>query len=46
MVVFFIHGFKKAAFNVDQGDVIDDGSEQEVDSKVNNDDNFNFSRNK
>lgn len=35
--------FKKAAFNVDQGDVIDDGSEQEVDSKVNNDDNFNFS---
>ena len=38
MVAFFIH-----AFNVDQGDVIDDGSEQEVDSKVNNDDNFNFS---
>ena len=35
--------FKKAAFNVDQGDVINDGSEQEVDSKVNNDDNFNFS---
>lgn len=34
--------FKKAAFNVEQGDNQDDGSEKEDDSKVNNDDNFNF----
>ena len=35
--------FKKAAFNVEQGDNEDDGSEKEVDSTVNNDDNFKFS---
>lgn len=34
--------FKKAAFNVDQGDNEDDGSEKEEESKVNNDDNFDF----
>lgn len=35
--------FKKAAFNVDQGDNEDDGSEKEEASKVNNDNNFDFS---
>lgn len=35
--------FKKAAFNVEQGNNEDDGSEKEEASKVNNDDNFDFS---
>lgn len=35
--------FKRDAFNTEQGDTEDDGSEKEEAAKVNNDDNFQFS---
>lgn len=35
--------FKRDAFNIEQGDTEDDGSEKEEAAKVNNDDNFQFS---